>query len=568
MNTPVRPPPPSSSGPVPQATPAPASGTGTLVQLPPNLPPLESGQSLAATVIARSAPGQFQVQLESGAQITVQTALTLASGSTLTLQVQTLGQPPQVAILLGGDGAFAPGGQGQAPAGGPLPGGTPAPIVAADTTTLTQGAIVTATVTRVAVAAAGQGAAATPGQAATGATGAPTATAAGAAVGAAATATPATGAPQAAAAGIVTPGAGATTPAAGTAAGSQTTAQSGPRIGAQAGPATGGATGAAQATAPTALPQGTTVAVRLLAIVPPGGSTPSAGAHSGGTPGTAAGAQILTGTVSGANTAGQTVVQTPIGVLTLSADNALPVGSRVTLSFAGAPQLPVQAGYESVPIGLNQQWDTLRQAVNALQQNDPAAARTLIQQVLPQPGAQLTSSTLFFLAALMGGDLRRWIGDEASRAIERGGLLGRLEEEFGRVRGLSSEAGAQDWRTYLIPLMSGSGMDQIKLFVRDDPGENEDGQAEQEPGTRFVIEVEFSNLGPFQFDGLTRGKNIDLIVRTQQALSDEMRRDINRVYANTISALGFAGEIAFQITPAFELNPLHEIGGDTMGMTV
>ena len=565
MNTPVQPPPPSSSGPVPQAIPAPTSGTGTLVQLPPNLPPLENGQSLAATVIARAAPGQFQVQLESGVQLTIQTALALANGSSVTLQIQTLGQPPQVAILLGNEGAFAPGGQGQAAAGAPLPGGTPAPTIATDTTTLTQGAIVTATVTR--VAAAGQGAAATAGQTAAGATGAPspTAAAAGGATGAAAaTAAPGATSPLAAAASVVTPQSGTTSPAAGTAAGSQTAVQSGPRTGAQAGPTAGGTPGAAQAATSAALPQGTTVAVRILTIVPPGGSAPSATAHPGGT----SGAQVVSGTVSGANTAGQTVVQTPIGELTLSANNALPVGSRMILSFAGTPQTPVQIGYDGAPIGLNQQWDALRQAIAALQQNNPAAARTLIQQVLPQPGAQLTSSTLFFLAALIGGDIRRWFGEDTARAMERGGLLGRIEEEFGRVRGLSSDAGAQDWRTYLIPLMSSSGMEQIKLFVRDDGGKDQDGDADQEPGTRFVVEVEFSHLGPFQFDGLTRRKNIDMIVRTQQALSDDMRRDINRIYTNTVSALGFTGEIAFQVTAAFDLNPLHEIGRDTMGVTV
>ena len=116
--------------------------------------------------------------------------------------------------------------------------------------------------------------------------------------------------------------------------------------------------------------------------------------------------------------------------------------------------------------------------------------------------------------------------------------------------------------------MSGSGMEQIKLFVRDDGGKDQDGDADDEPGTRFVVEVEFSHLGPFQFDGLTRRKNIDMIVRTQQALSDDMRRDINRIYTNTVSALGFTGEIAFQVTAAFDLNPLHEIGRDTMGVTV
>jgi hypothetical protein len=115
--------------------------------------------------------------------------------------------------------------------------------------------------------------------------------------------------------------------------------------------------------------------------------------------------------------------------------------------------------------------------------------------------------------------------------------------------------------------MTNEGLEQIRLFVRD--SRDEEGEAgEQEPGTRFVVEVDFSRLGPFQFDGLSRRKNIDLIVRTQEKLPDDMRRDISRIYGDTVTALGVAGTIAFQVTPAFELNPLHDISGDSRDITI
>ncbi len=77
-------------------------------------------------------------------------------------------------------------------------------------------------------------------------------------------------------------------------------------------------------------------------------------------------------------------------------------------------------------------------------------------------------------------------------------------------------------------------------------------------GTRFMIEVNMSRLGPFQFDGLTRKKHVDLMVRTHQELPKPMREDIRSIFGNTITALGHTGTIGFRAVPKFEISPIEQ----------
>ncbi|MEC8200847.1 MAG: hypothetical protein VX085_14970, partial [Pseudomonadota bacterium] len=97
---------------------------------------------------------------------------------------------------------------------------------------------------------------------------------------------------------------------------------------------------------------------------------------------------------------------------------------------------------------------------------------------------------------------------------------------------MANEPAGQEWRSYLIPILSGSDLEQLKLFVRGERDQDENDEDSAGRRIRFVIEVKFSRLGPFQFDGLSRERTIDLMVRTRDALSKTMRDDIRRIYAD------------------------------------
>jgi hypothetical protein len=277
----------------------------------------------------------------------------------------------------------------------------------------------------------------------------------------------------------------------------------------------------------------------------------------------------MLGSVTGTTPTGQTIVQTSLGEIGVSARSTLPRGSQVALQLAGAPVLPSPLG-DSSSLLVSQHWETLRAAIAALQSNDPAAARTLTQQVLPQGGGPITTGMLFFLSAILTGDVRRWMGEESMRVLQRtsGNLLDRLRQDFGDMRRMATEPSGQEWRSYLIPILVGGELEQLKLFIRGERDQEDEKNSDKKRGTRFVIEVEFSRLGPFQFDGLTQERTIDLMVRTRAPLVEKMQDDIRQIFTNAVSALGFSGVINFHRSQSFELNPTQEMYAQQSGLTV
>jgi len=158
---------------------------------------------------------------------------------------------------------------------------------------------------------------------------------------------------------------------------------------------------------------------------------------------------------------------------------------------------------------------------------------------------------LFFLSALKGGDIKGLFGDTASRVIdkERPGLINRLGAEFQAMSRLADEPQSGDWRLALIPMWNGEKVEQIRYFWRG-AGGGEEGESEEE--TRFVLDLDLSNLGHLQVDGLVKAKrnHLDLIIRTDQPLSPEMRTDISTIFETARETLGLGGQVAFQAAPA------------------
>ena len=157
------------------------------------------------------------------------------------------------------------------------------------------------------------------------------------------------------------------------------------------------------------LPSGSTFNVRIISLVPVGSGALLASPNAQG---------ALTGTVTGTTPTGQTIVQTPLGEIALSARSTLPRGTQLNLHMMGTPKFPMGTG-DTSSLLLSQQWETLKDAMAAIQSSDPAAARNMTQQILPQAGGAMTTGMLFFLSAMMTGDLRRWMGEEAMRILQR-----------------------------------------------------------------------------------------------------------------------------------------------------
>ena len=180
--------------------------------------------------------------------------------------------------------------------------------------------------------------------------------------------------------------------------------------------------------------------------------------------------------------------------------------------------------------------------------------------MVPTPGPRLAGTMLFFLSAVFSSDIRRFFGEDSLRQLSRasGGLGDRLSHDIGQAQRTATDSTGQTWRLFLIPILTDEGLEQLRFMLRGHEDDGKAGGEDGDSGSRFMIEVNMSRLGPFQFDGLTRKKHVDLMVRTHQELPKSMREDIRSIFGNTITALGFTGTIGFRAVQKFEISPIEQ----------
>ena len=220
---------------------------------------------------------------------------------------------------------------------------------------------------------------------------------------------------------------------------------------------------------------------------------------------------------------------------------------------------------------MSRDWQALKEAIAVLQAAEPLVAQQFLNTVVPRPDTQLAANILFFLVALRGGDIRSWLGEGPSRALQRHkpDLLSRLSDEFRTIGRTAEEPVSGDWRIAVVPFNSGEELKQIRVFMRrhGTQEEEEDG----DPGTRFIVDVELSRLGRMQLDGLVRGgnKRLDLIVRSATPLPGHMRDDIRRIFQDACELTGMNGATTFQCTPPdfIEISP-DAVTDDHLGLIV
>ncbi len=263
---------------------------------------------------------------------------------------------------------------------------------------------------------------------------------------------------------------------------------------------------------------------------------------------------VLKGTVAGSTPQGQPILATPQGMLALNVKASLPQGSTVTATVTD----PARALQTAAPPPVTEpgppserDWPAMRHLLNALAGVDRAAAQALIGTVVPQPNRKLGAALSFFLSAIRGGDARGWLGEEAASALEKSGqgsLLSQLEREF---RSLQQQAGDPlpgDWRPYTLPMLDANGLMPLKLHIHPiDPEEDgKKGRKGGDKGSRFLLDLDLSRLGPMQFDGLVQPNRFDLILRSHTPLAPEIRLDLIQIFADSLRAVGYIGGLSFQ----------------------
>ena len=106
---------------------------------------------------------------------------------------------------------------------------------------------------------------------------------------------------------------------------------------------------------------------------------------------------------------------------------------------------------------------------------------------------------------------------------------------------------------------SNGALRQINLFYRRGRQGKDKRGGNDVNGSRFVVEIELSRMGAFQFDGLVRERRFDLVVRSRIALTTTMRRDITALYQEAMELGRYNGDIVFQTVRDFPVAPLDDI---------
>lgn len=293
-----------------------------------------------------------------------------------------------------------------------------------------------------------------------------------------------------------------------------------------------------------------------------------------------AGTLMLTGTVLPPDSAearmlpqGFTALRTAAGIVGIKLPVPAPTGA--TLSFnidpSGGTKATTSAAMTEAQLiargqaaALTHDWDSLHKAVAALQQHDPGAALSMLNNI-PQAGPKLTTTMMFFFSAMTGagGTLRGWLGDRAANSLASlvdadGGGLKRLEGDFAQLRALATEDRPDGWRVMAMPFNMGDKIEQLQFGWRHGDHENDPDKPDDQ-GTRFLLDLSFSVVGHTQLDGLVKGEDskFDLIVRTENPLQSHNRDDIRGIFREALQIAGYTGHILFQDGSRFvEIGPV------------
>lgn len=272
---------------------------------------------------------------------------------------------------------------------------------------------------------------------------------------------------------------------------------------------------------------------------------------------------MLIGDVIGSTASGAALVRTPAGHFSVPVGSRpVPVGTSLVLEFLAEPSPPATGGTAAAGHGTarggGSPFQALQEAIALLQQADPGAAQQVAQSLIPTAGPQLGTALLFLLQAVRFGGAPRWMGGDAVKTLDRArrGSVDRLNRDFGAMRGKAVDSAGGEWRSYQLPVSVGGEIEALKLYLRDREAQGQESEKQKtKAGQRFIIEVNFTRLGPFQFDNIVDRKHVDLMIRTHSTLPADMRREIQSLFADTVTALGLTGQVGYHVVKSFDLSP-------------
>lgn len=235
--------------------------------------------------------------------------------------------------------------------------------------------------------------------------------------------------------------------------------------------------------------------------------------------------------------------------LRIEANNTPPTVLEITM--------PPAAERAQTLTTLTTRWESLQQGLNLLSTQAPSLAQSL-QANLPQLAA-LLPGLITFTEALRRKDADLIFGKQTTATLRAMGVD--LSSDIQHLAQLQQPQPDTSWRGTLFPYVEAPGQDprQGGFFwrreKRDDP--------RAPTNTRFVMNLELSNLGPLQLDGLINYPNLWLKLRRTTPLEGNFTEELQKLVNNTLEAYGLTGGIVVEVTSTFPVDPLAEMLAET-----
>jgi hypothetical protein len=202
-------------------------------------------------------------------------------------------------------------------------------------------------------------------------------------------------------------------------------------------------------------------------------------------------------------------------------------------------------------------WEALDQALAHLRTHDPAAFAA-VKSRLPNLGDSFLPNMMRLADAVQTNNLEALLGREALNVLRQTGLDGPLMNDLSQLQTLHQKHDLDGWRALPFPFWDDE---------RDEPGQGgffwrNDDEEERRPGTpasvRFVVQLSMSQLGPLQLDGLIRGTEMRLKLRSLEDLGVAFAAGLQTVVNRAMAEAGLTGGVDVEVTDRFEVDPLHD----------
>jgi hypothetical protein len=258
----------------------------------------------------------------------------------------------------------------------------------------------------------------------------------------------------------------------------------------------------------------------------------------------------------------EAIVRTEFGNFRVANLTNVPAGSQINFTITeNLPTILNNNILDLNPTNLQALKLSLQSADSPLQEvlrnlNSSQNLSLLVQRFFPNlDDKNALIKNLLFLSASAKGSPEGWLNDEGEYVINKitgsESNLSQLRELFATLQnftGKGAQAISSDWNSYVIPLFDGSKLSFASIQIQKDPEGTP--QKTTKGKRKFIVELEQEKFGRMAIEGLyskVEGKmnNLDMVIKTENNLSEDLEFDIKNIFSETANAYGFNGTISF-----------------------